>query len=257
MKKNLVVSTIFIIFSSIVTLGFSHFNDLSCANRSIFNSRDCQKMEQEILNSTIRVQIENWVVLPGEKGYDIQSSIGHATVMNGRYLVTHSHFKLPLNLGEQTEDWESYNVVYLFNSKGEQVHKGPLSDFELIGDDAETMIIAHKEDGFFETLGFVSANFQSWSDLSLATGMTVAQIDWDGVNTRVDWAIVQEVILEEGTPRLVLTDEVLIGASGGGVFWNGTHVANIWRIEEQIDPAGAVIGAVTTVALNPAGMFNQ
>ncbi len=80
--------------------------------------------------------------------------------------------------------------------------------------------------------------------------MEVAQIDWDGRTTRVDWVPVREVTLESGVPRLKLDDGAMVGASGGGIFFQGQHIANNWRVEEQIDASGAVVGQFTTVALN-------
>jgi hypothetical protein len=200
--------------------------------------------------------IESWIVRPDEKGYDIEYTLGHGTVMAGRYLVTHNHFEVPLNIMQRPGDAGSYGVVYLYNSSGELLHKGPLSDFELARSDVETLVFAHKEAGFFEDLGIASAGYAAWPAVMLEPEMEVAQVDWDGETARVDWVNVKEVILNNGTPRLVLDDGVLQGASGGGIFWQGIHVANNWQLHEKIDASGAVVEAVTTVALNSAGILN-
>ncbi len=46
---------------------------------------------------------------------------------------------------------------YLSNSRGEPLFKGPLSDFELGVEEAEKLVYARKEEGFFEILGLHSA----------------------------------------------------------------------------------------------------
>lgn len=85
--------------------------------------------------------------------------------------------------------------------------------------------------------------------------MEVAQVGWAGMTARVDWVKVQEVILDDGAPRLVLDDGVSPGASGGGIFYNGVHVANNWRLQETIETTGSAVEAVTAVTLNLAGIL--
>lgn len=211
-----------------------------------------QQIEEQILKATVRFYIETWVVNAGDAGYDIDYSSGHGTVKDGRYLVTHNHFNVPLSIRPRDGEPELYTTLILANSRGEILYKGPLSDFELVWEDPETVVIAHQDDGFFEELGFESAEFKEWSSVPLEAGMEVAQVDWDGTTTRVDWATVQEVSVHDGTPRLVLTDDVTIGASGGGIFWQGVHIANNWSQVQQFDGSGTLINAVTTVALNSA-----
>jgi len=260
-KKTLLSSLIIIILLGIMSPTIAHIVDTAasthCSHPSIINTRYCREMEDQILNSTVRMLVESWVVKPGEDGYDINYSMGHATVMEDRYLVTHNHFNIPLNIRPREGDPESYEVVYLFNSSGEPLFKGPLSDFELVREDVETLVFAYKEEGLFERLGFSSAAFESWTSLPLEPGLEVAQIDWDGTTTRVDWVTVQSVNVGEGAPRLVLADGVLPGASGGGIFLQGTHVANNWQLEEKIGAGGVVIEAISTVALNSAGILNS
>ncbi len=221
-----------------------------CGQRVYPQSRSCQEQERQILNATVRIVLESWVVKPGEAGYDIDYSMGHGTVMAGRYLITHNHFSLPVNQLDAAGDSDSYIIVYLYDGWGQPLYKGPFSDFELVWADEEILVFAHRDDGFFEKLGIASAEVQTWDSVPLVAGMTVAQIDWDGARTRVDWVTVQEVIVADGTPRLVLADGARPGASGGGIFWNGVHVANNWHVVETIGAAGEVVGAVTSGALN-------
>jgi hypothetical protein len=220
------------------------------------SSSDAQRCAEEelILNSTVRFSIEYWVYRPADEGYDISYSNGHGTVMKGRYLVTHNHFGIPFP-GDPDWDENGYEIISLYNQAGQRVFKGPLSDFELVRKAGESLVLAHADEGFFEALGFRSAEFAPWSAIPLEKGMVVAQVDWDGRTTRVDWVQVEEIILDQGTPRLVLNDGVLVGASGGGIYWQGTHVANNWLFQAKIADSGETYDEVTTAALNlPAAL---
>jgi hypothetical protein len=210
--------------------------------------------EEQILHATVRIMVESWLVRQDESGYEIDRTVGHGTVIAGRYLLTHNHFGVPLSILQEQEESGSYAVVYLYNSQGQLLHKGPLTDYEVAHKGMETLVFAHKEAAFFENLGLSSADFAAGPAPELQPGMEVAQVDWDGVTARVDWVRVKEIIVEDGAPRMVLDDSVLPGASGGGIFWNGVHVANNWRLEETIDGTGSVVAAVTTAALNPVGI---
>ncbi|MDX1616299.1 MAG: hypothetical protein R3300_18445 [Candidatus Promineifilaceae bacterium] len=224
-----------------------------CGRGSFLNQHACSELEQQILSATVRITLESWVLAEEGKGYETKSSTGHATVMNGRYLVTHNHFSLPLNSADAADSGASV-MVSLYDSGGELLFRGPLSAFDVVSVQEQTVVLAHKEEGFFEALGFRSATFQAATALPLEPGMTVAQIDWDGQQTRVDWVTIERVILDEGTPRLVLFDGATAGASGGGIFWQGVHVANNWGVGEYLGPAGEVIEAVTIAALNSAAV---
>ena len=56
----------------------------------------------------------------------------------------------------------------------------------------------------------------------------MAQVVWDGETAYVDWVAIEDVVTERGTSRLELANLVTSGTSGGGVFWNGYHIANTW-----------------------------
>jgi hypothetical protein len=217
-------------------------------------NRARMELEEQILKSTVRIVIRTWVVSPDEKGYLMDNTLGHATLMGDRFLVTHNHFNVPLSI---RGDSEAYGQVFLFNAAGEKVFQGPLSDFVLVQEDLETLVFAYKEGGLFETLGFAPAAFIDGTSIALEAGMEVAQVDWDGAVTRIDWTSIKEVILEDGVPRLVLADGAMPGASGGGIFHNGSHVANNWRLEERLESSGEVVSAVTTVALNSAQIISS
>jgi hypothetical protein len=197
------------------------------------------------------------MVSDDESGYEIDSIVGHATVKEGRFLVTHNHFRIPLSIRPRDGEPEVYAVVKLSNSRGELLFEGPLSDFELVWEDPEALVISPKEEGLLEKLGIASAEFSDWSTVPLEAGMEVGQVDWDGATTRVDWVTIQEVKVEDGVPRLVLADDVTPGASGGGIFWRGVHIANNWAMVQQFEGSGALVDIVTKVALNSAQIAGE
>jgi hypothetical protein len=211
-----------------------------------------QQIEERILKSTIRFYIETWIVKSDESGFDMDTVSGHGTLKDGRYLVTHNHFSTPPSGGLHEPAPDVYALVTLTDGDGQALFRGPLSDFEIVWEDPETLVIAHKDEDLFERLGFVSAEFKDWSSVPLEAGMEVAQVDWDGTTTRVDWTTVQEVSVDDGTPRLVLADDVTLGASGGGIFWQGNHIANNWLQVQELGPSGELIDSTTKVALNSA-----
>lgn len=225
-------------------------SQIDCGNQDEAVNLFCVEIEKNILRSTVQIEIESWLVKPDESGYEIKYSVGHGTVVGGRFLITHNHYSLPLAIQSEAEDPTSYALVNLYNTSGEQVFRGPMTEFELIGAASETLIIAHPGEKFFEKLGFVSAETWKAGPLPLAAGMRVAQIDWDGKETVVKWTTVQAIVIDTGTPRVIVADRLTPGASGGGIFFNTIHVANNWRVEEWLDASGQVMGGVTTGALN-------
>ena len=91
---------------------------------------------------------------------------------------------------------------------------------------------------------------EATEDLQVEPGTAVAQLDWDGRMAHVDWVLVEEVLEEGGTRVLVLSDELLQGAAGGGVFWQGYHIANNWMSGEVVDEGGSVVRQFSKAALN-------
>ena len=222
----------------------------TCASPNVITAGSCRRAEEKILKSTVRIRVETWVVEENEKGYFVDVSVGHATVKDGQYLVTHNHFPIPLSILQQEGEPGVYSVVFLYDTQGRLVHKTPLTDFEVFQQKDESLVFAHKESDFLSELGFESAEFMDGRLVPGRAGMEVAQIDWDGQTSRVDWTTVQEMRLVGETPILVLDDGALPGASGGGIFWNGFHVANNWHVEERLAATGEVVGTTTIVALN-------
>ncbi len=214
------------------------------------------RLEAQILASTARVRLETWSVASNDAGYEIIHSENHATVKDGRTLVTHNHFDIPLSLRRSEEEPEIYTIIFIYSAAGELRHRGLLSDFAIAMEDPETLLLAHGDAGFLTGLGFTPAAFAGWDALPPLAGAEVAQVDWDGGRSRVDWVTVGAVAVDEGTPRIELADGTLKGASGGGIFWNGRHIANNWKVERALDAEGEVVFERTTAALNSPRLLN-
>jgi hypothetical protein len=229
----------------------------SCAQPIGEMVQACRELEKRILAATVRIELQGWTVADSESGYDIDYTIGHATIRDDQYLITHNHFSIPLSIRPQHGETEVYTRVTLSDSNGEILFQGSISDFELVWEDPETLVFAYKGEDLFQDAGLVPTEFGDWSSVPLQAGMEVAQVDWDGATTRVDWTTVQEVYVEDGVPRLVLADEVTLGASGGGIFWQGIHIANNWLLVQHYDESGTMDGAVTKAALNSAPVSGQ
>lgn len=207
-------------------------------------------VEERILAATVRIVVESWTVRADEAGYEVEVKASHGTVKDGRYIVTHNHFSTAFS-AEAGEG--GYQVVRLLTVWGEEVYRGPASAFEVVWAGGETLVIGHGKDEFFSGLGFGSADFVEGTAVSLQPGMEVAQIDWDGSRTWVEWTTVEGVGVENGVPVMVLEGDIMVGASGGGVFLDGAHVANNWTVRQVLDTADVVVGSSTKVALNGEG----
>jgi hypothetical protein len=96
---------------------------------------------------------------------------------------------------------------------------------------SETLLLEFTDNdgrGLFESLGVPSADFMAGEEASVAAESTMAQINWDQNQAHVQWTHVQAVFNEGSTPVVRLADCLIPGASGGGVFLNGAHIANNW-----------------------------
>jgi hypothetical protein len=225
-----------------------------CSESLPERSSRCAQLEANILSSTVRVYFQTWVVTDDEAGYEMYESVGHATVKDGSYLVTHNHTEIPLSIRQRSGDPDVYTKIFLTNAAGDLLHEGPLTDFSIIVADTETLVFAHKEAGFLTSLGFTSATFRSWETVPLSAGMEVAQIDWDGERASVKWVPIEEITVNRGVPQIKLASGVMAGASGGGIFWQGEHIANNWRVKITLDGMDNVIDQTTTAALNSQGV---
>jgi hypothetical protein len=231
----------------------------SCAKPRPDSVPECDRLEQQILASTVRLVWHRRLKNNDGRTYTfVDGGIALATIKEGRYLVTHNHSGISsaaLNNRESITGFVS-------TATGELIWLGaPLEAITTVVEVAETLVLDFGSDdgrGFFESMGLSSVEFKAWESLPLQSGMEVAQVDWDGQTAQVDWATIDKVIIDNGTPRLELANVVAPGASGGGVFWNGYHIANTWsRVTVSYQPSGAILDQFSVAALNSARVSGQ
>jgi len=232
----------------------------SCAQPTAEMAAGCAKMEAAILASTVRVDIYRWKDEDGGKGEYISGGSSHATIKDGRYLVTHNHFGELFNGLRDQEIPGEFVRISLHKTNGELIISNlPLTKVTLIFEDSETLVLEFKgygNLGFFEAMGLPSAPFANWNQLTLQPGTEVAQIDWDGHTSHVNWTTIESIMIEDGTPQITLTSYVEQGASGGGIFLNGLHIANNWmRATEEGQVSDQVYGQYSVAALNSTQMM--
>ena len=224
----------------------------SCAHPSDEMKADCNAMAQQVLSSTVRLHVRRWQKdESGHKGEYVDGGVGHGTVKDGRYLVTHNHYGVSLTDVDNAELVQ----VTVKNWRGEMVLKElPLTAVTVVAVDAETLVLdfgQYGEMGLLEMMGVSSAEFQSYEALQLQVGMEVAQVDWDGDTAHVDWVLVEDVNTENGVPQLKLGNGLTKGASGGGVFYNGVHVANNWTTNNSYNQqTGDLLNQYSVAAVN-------
>lgn len=212
-----------------------------------------ERLAAQILCATVQFQVNYWAVSPDECGYMIQSTTGYGTVKEGRYLVTHNHFSPPFPKNPDVDAAAIYGQVQIYNAAGSKLAELPYDRVKIVMQGEETLALDFGERdgiGFFEALQFASAEFLDGQDVPLVPHTVLAQVDWDGRKARVDWTTVLRVDVVEGVTRFVVADPLMVGASGGGLFWHGYHVANNWTTVTAHDQTGAIIGGYSTAALN-------
>ncbi len=226
----------------------------SCTYPTPEKVEECKQLERQILASTVRVEWNLWVAKDGNSMMYtcVRKSIGHATIKEGRYLVTHNHWDLllsDLGRGERV-------TLSVFSATGKPIWlETPLEVITIVEAGSETLVLDFGDfgaQGLFALLGIPSAEFMIWEAIPVQSGMEVAQVNWDGTTARVDWVTVDEVIIRNGVARLELVSTVIDGTSGGGVFWNGYHIANTWyRVTERRFWDGKLVRQYSVAALNP------
>lgn len=225
--------------------------NVSCQQPGLRFGTLCRERGERLLASTVRLEVRSWRVKRSESGYDIQSSIGHATLKDRRYLVTHNHFSIPLAVSGTGRDFVTVSV---YDGMGKLLFMRPLDSFKVVVEEEETLVLEVRGEDLQETLardGVVSADFSAEAVRDLRPGMEVGQVDWDGERTFIHWTEVEEVVMDTGTPRLVLADGIGLGASGGGVFVNGQHLATNWRVDLYLNEATQdLLYETSTAALN-------
>lgn len=211
-----------------------------------------QSVEQMMLDATVRVALETWLVNEGERGYTILKSEGHGTVVNGRFLITHNHHTIPLSLSETGFDPDIYTRLFIFNTAGELINTLPFTDFQIGLREPQMLLLVYvgeQEDQPFGTIGLDVTQVLAGTAVPLA-GSEIAQIDWDGHRTGVVWTAVTAVYPQHDPPCLELASQPQFGASGGGIFWQGQHIGNTWLKGSRSGAANGPICQYSKAALN-------
>lgn len=213
------------------------------------NRQQCAEWERLALASTVRLEVRVFSLdQDGLPVAQVDGSFGHAAVKDGRYLVTHNHYSVSL----MSETPGTISRLTLLRANGDVILSDvPLSAFRVVLADSQTLVLDFGQSGLFGAAGIASATFRPGLDVTLVAGMEVAQIDWDGRTTHVDWVRVMGVQVEEGTPYVELDNYVERGSSGGGVYFNGIHIANNWsHSRDRSVDTGEIVRQYSTAAFN-------
>lgn len=222
---------------------------LSCIDPHPGEVRKCDELERQILASTVRLVFHRWVENEDGRTYTfVNGATAHATLKAGGYLVTHNHLNI---MRTDRKDGERITISVL-DASGELILSGaPVEAIRIAAEDPETLVLdlgGCLDGEYDDMLELPSAKFKSWYSLPIQPGMEVAQVNWDGATTYVDWVVIEDVIEDGGTPRLELSNIVGSGASGGGVYWNGYHIANTWSQVTVLDENGGSVARQYSVA---------
>lgn len=222
--------------------------DPRCSARSISDGW-CGALEERLLESVVRLELG----AVDEHGR-WEAEIGHGTVMGGRYLVTHNHFDLRLSLLES----EAPNFdasASLYRADGTKIWMyGEVVHFTIVVKDSQTLVLDFGRDdlgqGFFERHGLASASFRTLPAVVPERGDEVAKVDWADGRAYLEWGRVEDVRNESGTSIIAISKASQLGASGGGVFWQGHHIANNWASVEVFGAEGELVRRYSKAALN-------
>ena len=237
----------------------------SCAKPTSEMAAACQDQVAQILNATVRIELEYWsegqiVAETGSTRYEVAEATSHATLINKRYLITHNHF--PISPRELKEDTGGLRLrLSLYTLQGEAILKGAsLRNFDVVAEWPETLVLDFRESGevLFKAFGVRSMPVGTTAVTHLPVGTEVAQINWDGAKTWVEWVRIERMTTEQGVTQIILSSSVRKGASGGGVFWNGQHIGNNWTTNKVRNSAnGEVIDTYSVAAVNAEMLFSS
>jgi hypothetical protein len=227
----------------------------SCRHRLPWRAARCAEIEQAILASTVRIIFQGWIEVENGNGVErINGSTSHATVIDGRYLLTHNHFGVPLSRVQLFNRYAArgFDGVSVLRLDGSVVlEAGSLDAFTVVSEVGETVLLDFGE-GFFARAGVPSAVRARANDVELYPGAEVALIDWDKAETWVVWGRVELVQEEDGLPVARVDHFIEKGSSGGGVFLNGVHIGNNrGRIIQTNRRTDEEQRRLSLVALNP------
>ena len=211
-----------------------------------------------ILAVTVRIEMHAQYNLQGYTYTKVHPS--HATIMAGRYLVTHNHFKFSLTETAANGE-EGYISISLRRADGTLIlDQAPLDAFTIVHADAQTLVLEFLNPqgiGVFSALGLPSANFANWQVINLQPDIELAQINWNGERAHVDWVQIDTMQLADSVPQLQVNNFARFGCSGGGIFWNGQHIGNNWARNVEENPAtDEITRRYSIIALNSSAILD-
>jgi hypothetical protein len=233
-------------------------NEISCLRPASYEMKiHCANLEANLLAVTVRIEMHAQYNLQGHNYTKVHPS--HATIMAGRYLVTHNHFKFALTETAARGE-EGYFAISLRSADGAPIlDQASLDAFTIVHADAQTLVLEFltpQGNGLFSALGLPSANFADWQIANLHPGTELAQIDWNGTRAHVDWVQIDNMQLYDAVPQLQVNNFARFGCSGGGIFWQGQHIGNNWARNVEENPANdEITRRYSIVALNSSGVL--
>ena len=226
----------------------------------------CRQMEDNILAATVLLELHGTIEIEDGAGYEVvNGTISYATIIEGRYLVTHNHFGVHLSQMSLFEQYGgcAFSGVSVYRVDGRPVmDNAPITAFSVLFEDGETTVLDFglvNGQGLFAQAGLASAEIAVGDNVKLRPGMEVAQLDRDQQGqTTVVWTQVEKVELQEGQRVAKVDHYIALGASGGGLFLDGRHVGNSWaRIVSTRPETGKVIDQFSWVAVNAPAMHGM
>ena len=227
----------------------------TCIYQENYELREsCRQIETQILASTVRIEMSGWHWVGGHQLSLNNGAKSHATVIGNRYLVTHNHYGYSLN-EEATVTQEGYTSISLRKMDGEVIlEKASLSVIHIAYENDEILVLGIVNEvgnNLLSDQGLVSAKVIDWTSANLKEGMEVAHIDWNGEIAHIDWAQVEEVVIVGQTAQIQVGYYALKGSSGGGAYWDGYHIGNVWaHILKKDSETEQVTRLYTLIALN-------
>lgn len=228
----------------------------TCSTPDAMTVERCKQLETSTLEVTLRLEMTVRQMDDKSSGKPDTVSIAHATVVGGRFLVTHNHF------AHSPDEQNDSQLVTLSAYRADgtlAIRQAFPHTFHVFSAGPQTLVFDfghYGGQGAFDYMGMASAQLGAWQTLGLRPGMEVAQVDWDGQKTHIDWVRVSSIDLDNGTPVLQLENYVAPGASGGGIFYAGYHIGNNWlrEIDKEFN-TGKTVGKRTVAALNDTSMI--
>jgi hypothetical protein len=238
-----------------ITNNNSIMHRTSCRNQAYYELRvSCRQMEAQILAATVRIEMNGYHLVGRQRLNLTKGGKSHATVIGDRYLVTHNHYRYSL-LEEAAADGEGYTGISLRAMDGKLILENvSLSIINVAYEDEEILVLELVDEqgkNLLENMGLRSAKALDWKSVNWEIGMEIAHIDWDGKTAHVDWVRVEKVTINGVVAYIEVDNYALKGSSGGGAYWNGYHIGNIWAHNLEKDgQTGEVTRLYTMIALN-------